>query len=245
MKLKKNPNADLSKWSNIFFLVGLVTMLTISYTMLEWKSSDNNDQFSELVAVGDDLEMDIPITEQLNTPPPPPPPPALVQEVFEVVNNEIEVEETLIESTELDQDFTLVEIDQIEEVPVEEEEIVDIPFAVIEDVPIYPGCETLPNNAAKKTCMSDKVMEFVQHNFNSDLANELGLEGMQRISVMFKINKYGDVVDVKARAPHPQLEKEAIKVVNSLPKMTPGKQRGKPVGVLYSLPILFRVQEAN
>ena len=75
------------------------------------------------------------------------------------------------------------------------------------------------------------------------MANDLGLSGKQRIFVQFKINKGGNVVDVRARAPHPRLEREAVEVVKSLPKMTPGKQRGKPVGVLYSLPILFQVQD--
>ncbi len=245
MKLKKNPKVDLNRWSSIFFLTGLVTMLFISYEILEWKSFESSDQVSEVMDVGDDLVMDIPITEQLNTPPPPPPPPAMVQQVFEVVENELEVEETIIESTELDQNTTIVEIEEIEEVVAEEEEIVDIPFAVIEDVPIYPGCENERNNEGKKTCMSEKVMQFVQSRFNTELAADLGLEGKQRISVMFKIDKNGDVVNVRARAPHPELEKEAIKIVNSLPKMVPGKQRGRPVGVLYSLPILFKVEAIN
>jgi protein TonB len=75
------------------------------------------------------------------------------------------------------------------------------------------------------------------------LANELGLSGRQRIYVKFKIDKFGDVVDVIARAPHPKLEEEAVKVITSLPHMIPGKQRGVPVGVVYSLPIIFRVEE--
>ena len=242
MKVKKNPKADLNRWSSIFFLAGLVIMLFLSYEMLEWKSFETNDQVSEVLDVGDDLEMDIPITQELNTPPPPPPPPAQVQQVFEVIENELEVEETIIESTELDQDYTLVEIEEIEEVEAEEEEIVEIPFAVIEDVPIFPGCEDERGNDARKKCMSDNIMKFVQTRFNTELANELGLEGKQRISVMFKIDKHGDVVNVRARAPHNELEKEAVKVVNSLPKFVPGKQRGKPVGVLYALPILFKVE---
>ena len=88
-------------------------------------------------------------------------------------------------------------------------------------------------------------MEFVQLKFNTELANDLGLEGRQRISVQFKIDKNGKVANVRARAPHPRLEQEAIRVIQSLPKMIPGKQRGKPVGVLYSLPILFKVEEAQ
>lgn len=123
------------------------------------------------------------------------------------------------------------------------EKLVDVPFAVIENVPIYPGCENAGNNEAKKQCMSQKVMEFVQNNYNTKLAKDLGLEGRQRISVQFKINKMGNVSDVRARAPHPRLEQEAIDVVKSLPVMTPGRQDGKPVGVLYALPLLINVNE--
>ena len=77
--------------------------------------------------------------------------------------------------------------------------------------------------------MSEKITKFVQRKFNTDLAGDLGLSGRQRISVIFKIDKNGDVVGVRARAPHPRLVKEATRVVNLLPKMKPGKQRGKAV----------------
>ena len=91
--------------------------------------------------------------------------------------------------------------------------------------------------------MSDKIAKFVQRKFNTDLAGDLGLTGRQRISVIFKIDKSGNVVGVRARAPHPRLEKEAQRVINLLPKMQPGKQRGKAVIVPYSLPIIFQVQD--
>ena len=55
--------------------------------------------------------------------------------------------------------------------------------------------------------------------------------------------KQGKIAEVRARAPHPRLEQEAARVVNKLPKMQPGKQRGKPVGVVYSLPITFQIQD--
>ncbi|MCZ6595732.1 MAG: energy transducer TonB [Bacteroidetes bacterium] len=237
MEPKKNSKLDISRWSNIFFLAGLALMLLISWRAVEWKSYDKSDLAGDILDVGDNLEEEIPITQQVTPPPPPPPPPA--PEVIQVVEDEAEVEETIIESTEADQLEEIVEIEEIEEV---EEEIADVPFAVIENVPVYPGCEKAGNNAAKKKCMSDKVMKFVQKKFNTELANDLGLEGRQRISVQFKIDKNGNVVNVRARAPHPRLEQEAIRVVKALPKMTPGRQRGKAVGVLYALPILFQVE---
>ncbi len=239
MEPKKNPKADLSHRLLIFFQLGMALMLFVAWQAIEYKTYDKSDLDAGLVDAGDDLLEDVPITEQI-TPPPPPPPPPPAPEVIEVVEDEEEVEETIIESTETSMEEEIVEIEEIEEVV--EEEIADVPFAVIENVPVYPGCEREPNNNAKKKCMSDKIQKYVQKKFDTGLAADLGLDGRQRISVQFKIDKNGNVVDVRARAPHPRLEREAIDVVKGLPKMTPGMQRGKAVGVLYALPILFQVE---
>jgi protein TonB len=240
MEQKKNPKADVSRRSMIFFQLGLIIMLFLSWQAIEWKTYDDAQIGREMLDVGDELEEEIPITQPIEPPPPPPPPPP-APEVIEVVEDEEEVEETIIESTETDTEEEIVEIEEIEEEV--EEEIADVPFAVIENVPVYPGCENEPNNNAKKKCMSEKIQKFVQRKFNSELANDLGLDpGRQRIAVQFKIDRNGDVVGVRARAPHPRLEQEAVDVVSQLPKMTPGRQRGKAVGVLYALPIVFEVQ---
>tara|TARA_B110000285_G_C15120799_1_gene617001 strand:- start:1458 stop:2177 length:720 start_codon:yes stop_codon:yes gene_type:complete len=238
MEPKKNPKSDLNRRSMIFFQLGMVLMLFITWRAIENKTYDKAEITQDMLNLGDELDEDIPITDQ-NIPPPPPPPPPPAPEVIVVIEDEADIEETIIESAEVNQEEEIVEIDDIEEA---DEEIDDVPFAVIENVPIYPGCENKKNNAEKKQCMSDKVQKFVQKKFNTDLAGDLGLEGRQRISVQFKIDKYGNVINVRARAPHPKLEQEAVKVVKALPKMIPGKQRGKAVGVLYSLPILFQVE---
>ena len=240
MEPKKNPKADVSRRSMLFFQLGMVVMLFLAWQAIEWKSYDKSDNDFGKLDVGEDLEEEIPITQQM-TPPPPPPPPPPAPEVIEVMEDEVEEEETVIKSTEAKQDEKIVEVKEIRE-EVVEEEIADVPFAVIENVPIYPGCENEKGNDAKKKCMSSKISEFINKKFNTDLASDLGLDGRQRIAVQFKIDKNGKVIDVRARAPHPRLEKEAISVVQSLPNMTPGKQRGKPVGVLYCLPIVFDIQ---
>ncbi|WP_339610631.1 energy transducer TonB [uncultured Planktosalinus sp.] len=238
MEPKKNPKADLSKRSIFFFQIGLIIMLFVTWQAIEWKTYDKS-----LVDIGqlnleDEDEEEIPITEFIPPPPPPPPPPP-APEIIEVVDDEEEIEETIIESTETDQFEEIVEIETIEEAV---EEIDDVPFAVIENVPIYPGCENMKNNQQRKDCMSEKIQAFVTRKFNTELANDLGLSGRQRISVQFKIDNKGNVVEVLARAPHPRLESEAKNVISQLPKMTPGKQRGKAVNVMYSLPILFQVE---
>ena len=239
MEPKKNPKAEIGRWSSIFLLAGLAFMLLVSWQVIEFKTYEK-DAIADRLDVGDDLEEEVPVT-QLNTPPPPPPPPPPpAPEVIEVIEDEKEIEETIIKSTETDQEEEIVEIEDIEE---EEEEIGDVPFAVIENVPIYPGCEKKKSNAEKKKCMSDKVDKYIRKKFNADLATDLGLEsGRQKINVQFKIDKNGNIANVRARASHPRLEQEAVRVVKSLPKMTPGKQRGKPVGVLYALPIVFQVE---
>ncbi len=239
MKPKKNPKSDLNRRSMIFFQLGMVLMLFITWRAIENKTYDKTNISQDAFEVNDDLEEDIPITNTPPPPPPPPPPPAAPDVIVEV-EDEADIEETVIESAEVDQEEEIVEIEEIEEAV--DEEIADVPFAVIENVPIYPGCEKKKSNNEKKQCMSEKIQKFVQKKFNTELAGELGLEGRQRISVQFKIDKNGNVVNVRARAPHPKLQQEAIKVVKSLPKMIPGKQRGQAVGVLYSLPILFQVE---
>ena len=121
------------------------------------------------------------------------------------------------------------------------EESIEVPFAVIENVPIPKSCESLTSKDERKTCMINFVTTHVNTNFNTNIAKENGLTGQMRINVIFKIDKEGNVVEVKSRAPHPALETEAKRVINSLPKFIPGTQKGKPVVVPYSLPILFMV----
>ena len=238
MESKKNLKADVSRNGSIYFAVGLALMLFLTYSTINYKTYDKS-----LIDIGKldldaDLDEEIPLIDQLTPPPPPPPPPA-APEVIEIVEDEEEIEETVIESTETDQDEEI----EVEDIEVEEVyEDVEVPFSVIENVPEYPGCEK-GSNSEKRKCMSAKIAKFVQRKFNTDLAGDLGLSGRQRISVIFKIDKTGNVTGVRSRAPHPRLEKEAARVINLLPKMKPGRQRGKAVVVPYSLPITFLVQE--
>ena len=241
MEPKKNPKSDVSRNSSLFFAVGLVLMLLVTNLAINYKSYDKSDIALDGLNLDDELDEEVPITEQIVTPPPPPPPPPVAPVEIEVVEDEEEVEETVIESTETEQDAEIVEVEEVEVEEVEED--LEVPFAVIENVPVFPGCEKKKGNAAKKKCMSEKVAKFVNKKFNTDLAGDLGLSGRQRINVIFKINKSGDVVGVRSRAPHPRLEKEAARVINLLPKMKPGRQRGKAVIVPYSLPITFQVQD--
>lgn len=114
-----------------------------------------------------------------------------------------------------------------------------VPDGVFESVPVYPGCENLIGNILRKKCMSQKIALFVNRNFDTNTAHNLGLEGKQRIYILFKVDTKGKVKDIRARTSHPVLEKEAIAVIKRLPKMKPGFQRSKAVTVPYALPIIF------
>ncbi|WP_055412697.1 energy transducer TonB [Nonlabens sp. YIK11] len=114
-------------------------------------------------------------------------------------------------------------------------------FAIIEQVPIYPGCERKLSNAAYKSCMQEKITAHVSENFNTGVSKAIGIKGKININVQFKISAQGDVIDIYAKALNPLLEEEAIRVIQRLPNMQPGTQQGKPVNVIYGLPIIFQL----
>jgi len=123
-----------------------------------------------------------------------------------------------------------------------EEEIEPIPISLVSDMPVYPGCEKFPTKKGKVECMSEKIKKHVVKRFNTDVAIEYGIKGRQKTLVTFIINVKGEVVNVKARAPHPELQKEVIKAVSSLPKMKPAQQGFKKVSVTYALPVILQVE---
>ena len=234
MQPKKNPKADLNKNRNLYFVIGLTFVTFITWQAIESKTYEKTFDY-EALNVEDDDDEDLPITEQIKTPPPPPPPPP-APEVIEVVEDEEEVEETVIESTETDQDEII-----IEEIEVEDEfEDIDVPFAVIEDVPIFPGCESVAKSQ-RRACFQEQMNKHIRKNFRyPDIAQEMGIQG--RVYVNFIIAKDGSITNIRMRGPDKNLENEAARIIGRLPKMTPGKQRGRAVRVPFSIPITFRLQ---
>lgn len=237
MKAKKNYKADLSKRSLLFLQCALILVLFLTYIGIEWKTYAAANEFREQIDMGELDDEPIPVTV-LATPPPPkvPVPPTEIVEV----PDEADVEEDPVASTEPDLN-DIADIKDIKEATTEEP-IEPVPFEFIEDVPIFPGCEGLADNEERKACMSTKISQYVNKRFNKDLGSQLGLKGLNKVLVLFQIDAAGNIVGVQSRAPHPKLEEEAVRVINSLPKMQPGKQRGKPVPVSYALPIMFKVQ---
>lgn len=231
MEPKKNPKVDLAKNSALYFAIGLCLVLFLSWKMVEYKTYEKESVDIGMLTVDDDEE-EVPLTEQLKTPPPPPPAP----QIIEVVEDEEDVEETVIESTETTQE------EVIEEVEVLEEEVdVDVPFAIIEDVPLFPGCERVKKSERRK-CFQEKLDKHVLKNFRyPEIAQEMGVQG--RVFVTFVIDRDGTITGIRTRGPDKNLEKEAARIIGKLSNMTPGKQRGRAVRVPFSYPINFCLQQ--
>ena len=239
MKIKKDPKVDLQKNSSLYFVIGLCLILFISWQAIEWKTYEKSVFDYESLTVQEEEEEEIPIINQPDLPPPPPPPPvAQAPTEIEIVEDEKEVEETIIESSETTKD----EIIEVERVEIEEEvEEIDVPFAVIEDVPVYPGCENVEKDQLR-TCFQDKINKHILKNFRyPEIAQEMGIQG--RVYVNFVISKEGNITNIKMRGPDKNLEKEAHRIISLLPNITPGKQRVKPVNVPFSIPIVFKLQD--
>ncbi|MFV0564205.1 MAG: energy transducer TonB [Flavobacteriaceae bacterium] len=240
---KKNPGLEVGRNSSLYFAIGLNLMLFLSWRALEYRTYEKDEIAIDVVEMEARYEEEIPIVQMQNLPPPPPPP-AVITQAVEIVDDMEEIEETVIESTETNQaeaiaDYAPVEVGDIAVEAYEED--VQVAFAVIEDVPVFPGCEKL-SKAATKKCFQDKIQEHIRDNFKyPETALELGIQG--RVSVMFIIDSKGVTTNVRSRGPDKLLEKEAERIIGLLPKMEPGKQRGRPVKVAYAVPIFFKFHE--
>ena len=209
-----------------YVLLGFVFVLSLCYVALEWTEkevtkyevADMDFQFEE--------EIEIQQTSQETTPPPPPPPVQEV-EVLNVVEDDVETE-TIEINTEDDKD-----VEVIIQAPVEvkeEEEDEEVVFVVVETMPEFPG-----GQQALFKYLSENVKYPV-------IAQENGIQG--RVICQFVVNKDGKIVDVEVvrSGGDPSLDKEAIRVIKSMPPWKPGKQRGKAVRVKYTVPVNFRLQ---
>jgi protein TonB len=237
MEPKKNPNADPKRNSWLFFSLGLASVVLLSYLAIESKTYEKEIEVAESKIDNSFLDEEVPITQTLNQPPPPPPPPP-APEVIQIVEDKAEIEEVEIETTEDKPDQKIVKAEKIE-VFRDEEVDVDVPFAIIEDVPVFPGCEKVAKDK-RKDCLQEQIQKHIRKNFNyPEAAMDAGIQG--KVFVSFVIGKDGNVTIANLRGPDKSLEKEAERIMSKLPKMTPGKQRGKPVRMTMSIPITFKL----
>ncbi|REE27677.1 beta-lactamase regulating signal transducer with metallopeptidase domain [Winogradskyella pacifica] len=135
------------------------------------------------------------------------------------------------------------EDDQLEE-DIERSEVIS--FNAVEVAPIHPDCKSVSNDAEQRDCLASAVNKLVGKNFDTDLANSLGLSaGKKRISAQFIIDKTGHVTNIIARGPHPKLEEELVRVLKLLPQFTPARHDGKAVDVSYALPVVFQIHDSK
>ena len=225
MQVKKSEKASLENEKLIYVLMGLVFTLSLVYVALEWTErevtkyevTDTEFLFEE--------EVEIQQTSQ-ETPPPPPPPAVQEVEVLNVVEDNVETESIEVNTEETEQEVVIA---APVEAPVEEEEE-EVVFVVVESMPEFPG-----GQQALFKYLSENVKYPV-------IAQENGIQG--RVICQFVVNKDGSIVDVEVvrSGGDPSLDKEAIRVIKSMPKWKPGKQRGKAVRVKYTVPVNFKLQ---
>ena len=245
MEVKKNPNVDPKRNSSLYFLIGLTAVLMLTYVCIELKSEDPRVEVEKLEIVdnmmGEEEEVILTMPPVQKLPPPPPPAP----EVIQIVDNKQIIEDKKIETTEVDENKPVV-VTQASEYGEEggtvEELDEEVPFAVIEDVPVFPGCEGVAKNKRLECFMEQMAKHIKKNQQYPEKAMEENIQG--RVSVLFVIDKDGNITNVQARGPKggELLEKEALRVISKLPKFKPGMQRGKPVKVKYSQPITFKLQ---
>lgn len=242
--VKKLPTKQLEKFSTIFTQLGLVLVLFIVYLTLEHETEQKSlaiyqpetsnpiyvDPTTEIIFTAEEIvktKVELPKQNRL-----------ILDEPVKKVEDEIP--ETIISTEPEKKTFdinTLVTVDE----PKGEEPPETVPFIMLENAPVFKGCEGL-SKAENKACFDKKMMKFVQRNFDAQLANEIGLRsGKYKIQTQFIIDDKGNVVDIQIRAPHKKLKKETQELIEKLPQFTPGKQGSKTVKVRYTLPISFLV----
>ncbi|WP_298541678.1 energy transducer TonB [uncultured Aquimarina sp.] len=248
--MSNKHDANVRKGTLVNFQIGLIASLLFTYVMFEVYTSEPIDKtFDKEIVLEDESfvwneqftvyqEPEQKVVAQKRPEPIPDPTEFEVVEDDKAIDDlteEFKSEEPLVESAPFNPDAI---------VDKEEDDIpTDVPFSVVEDVPIFPGCERLKTNKERAACFSEKIRKIISKKFNTDIGSDYGLEGVQRIYALFDVAADGTIQNIRVRAPHPKLKKEAERVIGLFPTMTPGKQRKTPVTVKYQLPIVFKVQD--
>lgn len=226
MELKKSNKADLENKKGIFMQIGLV--LTLGVTLYAFEYKTHAEQVASLGTVQEQAieEEIIPITRMVVQTPPPPPPPKVV-EILNIVEDDVELEEEL-ELESIDDSDEPIEIAPVIQQTAEATTDSEV-FIVVEQMPEFPGGVN-----AMRAYLAKNIKYPV-------VALENGLQGT--VYVSFVVNQDGSIVDVNIlRGVDSSLDKEAVRVVQSMPKWKPGRQGGKSVRVSYQVPISFKLQ---
>ena len=239
MQLKKNPKADLAKQSGLFFAIGFAAISGFTLWGFEAKMQDKGNLSYQYTVNDKTVIEEDPVAIELPTPemPQQAPPPQLVQEI-EVVHGTDPVDEVPIGSTDPSDPTPPAPPESIPVVEDENPEIV-VPFAVIEDKPLFQECKNVPRSE-QMSCFKEHLDKHVKNNFRyPQAALDMGIEG--RVNVSFHINTDGTITILGVRGTDRILEDEAKRIISSIPKLIPGKQRDKPTAVTFAYPINFKL----
>ena len=228
MTQKKSDRADLQNKRVLFTEIGCIVALALVYFGLEYSSAKTNTALLEEVGMMAEMEEMIPIT--FDTPPPPPEMPKIpvLSDQIDIVDDDIEIEETVINL----EDHKDLGVEIIDYIPVEEEEVTEetLPFVMVEQKPKFNG-----GDANEFSKWVNSRLQYPQ------ICIENGRQG--RVTLSFTIKADGSLSDVKVlRGVDPALDQEAVRVVKSSPKWTPGKQRDRAVAVSYTFPVIFQLR---
>ena len=227
MEIKKSEQADLERGKSTSLLIGFVIALGVMFVALEWTQrevEDNSDLYTARdVSLNEEM---IPITLPEKKTVPPPPAAVTKAEIIEIVEDDADIEEDIMASTEDNVEW--VDLDDYDVVEVEPEPEEEEIFMVVEDQPEFPG-----GTAA--------LLEYLRKNIKYPaICRENNIQG--RVLVTFIVNKDGAIVEPEVvKSVNPSLDKEALRVISTMPNWKPGSQRGKPVRVKYTVPVNFRL----
>ena len=228
MEIKKTPKANLESKKPTWLLIGYVVVLAFMFIAFEWTRDIRIDTSDGIIENVFEQDMEIPITTQHELAPPPPPQVTPINDVLTIIDDDAQVEETTFRSTEeTGEDVVIKHIP----VTVDEEVVVeDDIFVVVEENPQFPDGGTVG------------LLQYLGKNIKyPTIPQENGTQG--RVTVQFVVNKDGSIVDVKViRGVDPYLDKEAVRVISTMPKWIPGKQRGVPVRCKFTVPVTFKLQ---
>ena len=228
METKKTPKANLENKRPTWLLVGYVTVLAFMFVACEWTRDVRVDTSGRITENVFEQDMEIPLTRQPEVTPPPPPQVTPINDVLTIIDDDATAEETNFASLEeTGEDVVIKHIP----VTVDEEVVVeDDIFVVVEENPQFPNGGTAG------------LLQYLGKNIKyPTIPQENGTQG--RVTVQFVVNKDGSIVDVKViRGVDPYLDKEAVRVISTMPKWIPGKQRGVPVRCKFTVPVTFKLQ---
>ena len=245
----KYPEVDVFAFSNTFLAYGLAFALGLMIIAFSWTTYEADSDYSGLIAdFGDEIEMETPRT--LEPPPPPPPPPAPT--ALQIVESDLPVETIEFEDMSISEETA---IDAPVAPPKKKAAAAPPPppppppppsaskeiFKVVEEAPTFPGCEGVADKKERKSCADSKLMAFIYENIKyPPTARENNITGM--VVVQFVVEPDGSISNIKAlRDVGGGCGEEAIRVIKKMPRWNPGKQRGRPVRVMFTLPVKFKL----